>query len=413
VKVFDGATLLGSVLANGAGAWSYTTAALANGAHSLTATATDATGTTSVASAALSVTVDTTAPIAPSITAFSPDSGVVGDHITSDNTLTLTGTAEANSTVKVYENSALVGTTTADGTGAWAYTSGPLPDGPHAFTATDTDIADNTSAASQPLEAITGAPSVLASNGSAVLAEIGNHFYLYPLKFNGADVTAEAWTPFAAEPTKSGYDIALKFGGSTGSSGHHMANAFIKVSGAHSNLMSLERSFHQDLDGDGVIGAPTHKDSTSTTETKVIDTKIGHHNHQGLNGDGIVAVPSEVASPLGLHGGSNHAPATQAKTYLNNNISHVSTNKPSLISDTFKFADLPPNNIHGMAGSADFHALSALSTNVNHDGSFEFNMNDPNSPSLPATNQFVFNASADHGSTEINFLLHPHDFHHV
>ena len=61
VKVYDGATLLGSATANGSGAWSYTTAALANGAHSLTATATDAAGNISTASAALAVTIDTTA----------------------------------------------------------------------------------------------------------------------------------------------------------------------------------------------------------------------------------------------------------------------------------------------------------------------------------------------------------------
>ena len=95
--------------ANGSGAWSYTTAALANGAHSLTATATDAAGNTGVASAALSVTIDTTAPVAPTIASFSTDSGVVGDDITNDNTLTLTGTAEANSTVKVYDGATLLG----------------------------------------------------------------------------------------------------------------------------------------------------------------------------------------------------------------------------------------------------------------------------------------------------------------
>ena len=92
----------------------YTTAALANGAHSLTATATDAAGNTGVASAALSVTIDTTAPVAPSIASFSTDSGTVGDGITNDNTLTLTGTAEANSTVKVYDGATLLGSATAE-----------------------------------------------------------------------------------------------------------------------------------------------------------------------------------------------------------------------------------------------------------------------------------------------------------
>ena len=62
------------------------------------------------------VTIDTTAPVAPTIASFSTDSGVVGDGITNDNTLTLTGTAEANSTVKVYDGATLLGTVAANGT---------------------------------------------------------------------------------------------------------------------------------------------------------------------------------------------------------------------------------------------------------------------------------------------------------
>src|SRR4029078_3127706 len=114
VKVYDGATLLGSAVGNGAGAWSYTTGTLANGAHSLTATATDAAGNTGVASTALNVTIDTTAPVAPVISSFSTDSGTAGDGITNDNTLTLTGTAEANATVKVYDGATLLGSAVAN-----------------------------------------------------------------------------------------------------------------------------------------------------------------------------------------------------------------------------------------------------------------------------------------------------------
>ena len=61
----------GRVTANGSGAWSFTTATLADGAHSFTATATDAAGNVSAASAALSVTIDTGAPAAPAITSWS------------------------------------------------------------------------------------------------------------------------------------------------------------------------------------------------------------------------------------------------------------------------------------------------------------------------------------------------------
>ena len=73
---------------------------------------------------------------APAIASFSTDSGTAGDGITSDNTLTLTGTAEANSTVQVYDGATLLGTATANGSGAWSFTTGALADGAHSFTAT-------------------------------------------------------------------------------------------------------------------------------------------------------------------------------------------------------------------------------------------------------------------------------------
>ena len=130
-----------------AGPGAYTTAALSNGSHSLTATATDAAGNTGVASSALAVTVTCRLPGAPVITSFSPDTGVVGDGITDPAILTLTGTAVANSTVNVYDGSTLLGTATASGTGAWSFTTIPLPDGVHSFTATDT-VSGMTSAAS-------------------------------------------------------------------------------------------------------------------------------------------------------------------------------------------------------------------------------------------------------------------------
>ena len=75
------------------------------------------------------VTIDTAAPVAPTIASFSTDSGMVGDGITNDNTLTLTGTAEANSTVKVFDGATLLGSATANGSGAWSYTTAALANG--------------------------------------------------------------------------------------------------------------------------------------------------------------------------------------------------------------------------------------------------------------------------------------------
>ena len=62
--------------------------------------------------------------------------------------LTLTGTAEANSTVTLFDGSTRLGTALVTGTGAWNFTTEELANGIHDFTVTATDTAGNTSAAS-------------------------------------------------------------------------------------------------------------------------------------------------------------------------------------------------------------------------------------------------------------------------
>jgi Bacterial Ig-like domain/RTX calcium-binding nonapeptide repeat (4 copies) len=176
VKVLEGTTQVGQATADGSGAWSVTTAALPDGSHSFTATATTG-GTTSASSSPLSVRVDTVAPSAPTIASFSTDTGTVGDGITSDNTLTLTGAAAANSAVKIYDGAMPLGTATANSSGAWSYTTGVLSNAPHSLTATATDAAGNTSAASSALAvtvntAETGVPTIAAfSNDSGTVGD--------------------------------------------------------------------------------------------------------------------------------------------------------------------------------------------------------------------------------------------------
>ncbi|MDA4830268.1 Ig-like domain-containing protein, partial [Enterobacter hormaechei] len=68
---------------------------------------------------------------------------------TNDATPTLSGTAEANATVTIRADGVVIGTTVADGLGAWSFTpSTPLGEGPHALTAVATDAAGNTSGVS-------------------------------------------------------------------------------------------------------------------------------------------------------------------------------------------------------------------------------------------------------------------------
>src|ERR1019366_3776154 len=87
------------------------------------------------------------------------------------------------------------------------------------------------------------------------------------LGYGGAVVTVgefSGWTPIGVEQTIGGYEVAWKNAGAgqytvwnTDSSGNYISNAIGVVSGTSATLESLETSFHQDLNGDGVIGVPS------------------------------------------------------------------------------------------------------------------------------------------------------------
>ena len=87
--------------------------------------------------------IDTAAPAAPAIVNIALG-GVGGNH------WVLTGTAEANSTVAIFDGNIQLATATASGAGAWTYTTtGAVTNSAvHTFTATASDPAGNTSAVS-------------------------------------------------------------------------------------------------------------------------------------------------------------------------------------------------------------------------------------------------------------------------
>ena len=115
---------------------------------------------------AFTITVtDTVAPSAPSTPDMTSgtDTGISNtDNITSNTTPVFTGTAEAGSTVTLYDGVALLGTATATTGGNWTITSSTLSEGSHSVTATATDAASNTSAHSPSLAVTvdTSAPRV-------------------------------------------------------------------------------------------------------------------------------------------------------------------------------------------------------------------------------------------------------------
>jgi hypothetical protein len=150
---------------------------------------------------------------------------------------------------------------------------------------------NSVSGSSQPLEAIEtsfhqdlngddiiGVPTTSSSGttiesyGSTALVQLGSNYFMNPvaggsgaeLEYSGAPFTSGqfgGWTPIGAEATSSGYEVAWKNGTAdqytvwnTNSSGNYVSNALGVMAASSASLQSLETSFHQDLNLDGVIG---------------------------------------------------------------------------------------------------------------------------------------------------------------
>jgi hypothetical protein len=203
----------------------------------------------------------------------------------------LSGTAEANSTVTVFDAGALLGTAKTNSGGSWSYTTNPLSDGPHAFTAAASDVAGNTSPVSPLYDPIIGGTTIEA-NGVISLIQAGNKYYFDDgtanvpplLKFFGAACVVNfwnaaypgmGWAPIGVEKTASGYEVAWKDASgdytawNTDNNGNYISNIGNMgwVSGTSTAFESLESSFNQDLNKDGYIGLVLNGSSGGQTLT--------------------------------------------------------------------------------------------------------------------------------------------------
>ncbi|MBW7985149.1 Ig-like domain-containing protein, partial [Enterobacillus tribolii] len=151
VTLWDGENKLGETTAKSDGSWSFTPSVdLGKGSHTLTAKAKDPMGNESTSNS-WTLTIDTDAPVKPTIDGAYDDVGNVQGELkhggaTDDPTPTLNGKAEAGSTVKIYDQSGLIGSVTAKSDGSWSFTPDALlSEGKHTFYVTATDKAGNTS----------------------------------------------------------------------------------------------------------------------------------------------------------------------------------------------------------------------------------------------------------------------------
>ncbi|MFY0675158.1 MAG: choice-of-anchor D domain-containing protein, partial [Bacteroidia bacterium] len=185
VIVFRDGANVGSTTANGTGSWTfdYTASTLSNGLYVFTAKAQDAASNLSAASADFDVSIDATAPSTPSIASISSDLGRSGtDGITTDQTLLISGSAEAGSRVTVSIGGVSIGNTMANGSGTWTYdhTGTSLAEGTYSITAVAMDTAGNNSNSSSSFTAVIdvtapSAPTVASistDNGSSATDEI-------------------------------------------------------------------------------------------------------------------------------------------------------------------------------------------------------------------------------------------------
>ena len=150
VTIYSDGVAVGSGVATGGNYSIALGTALADAAHSITAKASDAAGNTGVASGVLTLTIDTTAPAAPSLPALdaATDSGAAGDNLTDFARPRLDGTAESGATVTIYSDGVAVGSGVATG-GNYSIALGTaLADAAHSITAKASDAAGNTGVAS-------------------------------------------------------------------------------------------------------------------------------------------------------------------------------------------------------------------------------------------------------------------------
>ena len=172
-------------------------------------------------------------------------------------------------------------------------------------------------------------PIIIEATGTTSLTQVGNNFYLYSggsgpsLKYAGAAVVAGqfgAFVPIGAEQTATGYEIAWKVTGTdqygiwyTNSDGNYVSNSGV-MAGTSASLQSIETNFHQDLNGDGVIGAPSLSATTIDSSGTTSLTQIGSSFFLDNGGSGVSLKYAGAAVVAGQFGTFEPIGAEQTAT---------------------------------------------------------------------------------------------------
>jgi hypothetical protein len=323
----NGTTVLGSGIANAAtGTFSIATSSLSSGAHSITAKATDAAGNIGAASTAYPVAIDTSAPAAPTSLSLdaSTDSGTLGDGVTNFTQVKLDGTAEAGSTVTIYDSNGttMLGSGTANAaTGAFSITTSTLTAGTHSITATTTDAAGNISTPSSAYAVTVNGVAPAAPTGLSLdastdsgtagdgitnftrmkidgIAGPGNTVTLYDtngttvLGSGTADTTTGTFGIITSELFSGAHSITAKatdaVGNTSAASAIYLVNVDTAAPAAPTGL-TLDASTDSGTTGDGI---------TNFTQVKIDGTAEGGSTVTLYDSNGTTALGSGTANAV-------------------------------------------------------------------------------------------------------------------
>ena len=157
--------------------------------------------------------IDTLAPGVPTISGASP---------TNEATPRLTGTAEAGSTVTVYDGVTVLGQAAVDAGGLYSFVPGTLSEGGHVISATATDAAGNTSGASGSLSLVVDqtAPVITLTGGEVTVAHAGTYIDLGATARDGVDGTMSVGVSHAVDTATVGvYTVNYSVTDSAGNTG--------------------------------------------------------------------------------------------------------------------------------------------------------------------------------------------------
>ena len=307
VVIYDGANVLGTASVTGSN-WSYAPATLSAGSHSFSAVVEASGGNQGVASSAFSITVDTTAPVAPTINPVAVDNTV---NI-AEQTATVSGTAEAGATVSLTLGSGNVQTVTANGQGNWSYTLQAaditaMGQGAETLSASATDVAGNLgTAATRDISVDTAAPTTtittVAGDNAINASELATGVSVSGISEAGAQIALTLGSGNIHNVTANG----------SGAWTYTLSSADIKAMGQGAETLSATAT-----DAAGNTGAATTRNITIDSVAPTLTSfALATASDSGTAGDGKsnIATPSieftaEIGATLAIDQGAGYAAA--------------------------------------------------------------------------------------------------------